>query len=503
MIMSRPERLLPMRNTVRTLLLIGAACTLIAAAPTPPADRLLPARDSAAIYSPVALPGTPDADAIKKAGYVQEEYLFSGIGNIYEAGPDGRATVQKSGIAYTTRAIVVRPRDRKKYSGVVQFAFTHPQFGSNQWTRSGPHVLRSGDMYVMLVVGGDPGTRQRSKPGAPVATPLVLPWFDAQRYKDFVWTDDGIRWDAIGQTIIKLRTGKLPAALKPFTAKKLYVSGWSYLGSIQRSYINWGFHDIHRLPDGKPAVDGYLIGISSNAVKAGFGPINMDKDEMPPADQRMLRTIDVPVIELMSENEARTNTTPQRPDVDSYKGGHRLYELGGTSHQDTGLPAKQGPWEVQLAAKGNVAWQPGPTCATPETDVPMRDLAEGAMTNLKLWHDKGMAPPRAARMEIAEQGKAAVDQYGIAKGGVRPVQLALPLARYGDAGDCNGTIRFQILRRIAFDKTQVQAAYPAGKADYLIRVRAYLDKMVADRWLVKTDADAQYARITGYADAAF
>lgn len=492
-----------MRMTYRSLLLIGVACALTGAAPRPPVDRLLPASDASAIYSPVALPGTPDADAIAQAGYVQEEYLFSGLGNIYDAGPDGRAKLRKSGLAYTTRAVVVRPKDPKRYSGVVQFAFTHPQFGSNQWSRSGPDVLRNGDMYVMLVVGGDPGTRQRSKPGAPVATPLVLPWFDAARYKDFVWPDDGVRWDAIGQTIVKLRTGKLPAALKPFAAKQLYVSGWSYLGSLQRSYINWGFHDMYRLPGGKPAVDGYLIGISSNAVKAGFGPINMDDDAMPPVEQRMLRTIDVPVIELMSENEARTNSTPQRPDVDRYAGGHRLYELGGVSHQDTGQPATPGPWEVQLAAHKNPAWQPGPTCATPATDVPMRDLAEAAVSNLKRWHDEGAAPPKAQRMEIAAPGKAAVDAFGNAKGGVRPVQLALPLARYGDAGDCTGTPRFQVLRRIAFNKAQVKAAYPAGKADYLAKVRAYLADMVATRWLVKADADAQYTRIAAQADEVF
>lgn len=495
-----------MQHTLRSVLLAGAA--LMAAVQGAPAaakgaDRLLPAADSAAIYSPVALPGTPEAAAIAQAGYVQEEYLFSGTGNIYDAGPDGLAKVRKSGVAYTTRVIVVRPRDPKAYSGVVQVGFTHPQFGSNQWARSGPDVLRSGDMYVMIVVGGDPGTRERSKPGAPVATPLVLPWFDAARYKGFAWPDDGIRWDVIGQTVVKFRTGKLPAPLKPFAAKQLYFSGWSYLGSLQRSYINYGFHDRYRMPGGEPAVNGYLIGISSNAVKAGFGPINMYEAEMPPEGQRMLRSIDVPVIELMSENEAHTNTTPQSPDMDTYKGGHRLYELGAVSHQDSGLPAVKGPWEVQLEAHGNAAWAPGLTCATPATDVPMRDLAEGAMTSLKLWHDKGIAPPKAARMELAAPGKAAVDQFGNAKGGVRPVQLALPLARYGDAGDCAGTIRFQVLRRIAFDKAQVAAAYPAGKADYLAKVRAYLDRMVTDRWLVKADADAQYSRMADYADQQF
>lgn len=116
------------------------------------------------------------------------------------------------------------------------------------------------------------------------------------------------------------------------------MSGWSNLGSILRSYINYGFHERYRLPDGKPAVDGYLIGILSNSVNSGYGRINVEAKPRP-ADQRFLREIDVPVIELMSEHEAKTNALPQRPDVDSYAGGYRLYELGGTSHQDTGEPA--------------------------------------------------------------------------------------------------------------------------------------------------------------------
>jgi hypothetical protein len=303
--------------------------------------------------------------------------------------------------------------------------------------------------------------------------------------------------------MVKLRTGNLPARLKPFAAKQLYVSGWSYLGSLQRSYINLGFHDLHRLPDGSPAANGYLIGISSNAVKSGFGPINMDSDAMPPVEQRTLRAIDVPVIELMSENEARTNTTQQTPDIDSYKGGHRLYEVGGVSHQDIGAAEPARPWDEQLKARKHPSWTPPAICATPASDVPMRDLAQGAMTNLKLWHDNRIAPPKAARMELAAHGKAAIDRFGNARGGVRPVQLELPLARYGDAGDCQGNLRFQVLRRIPFTKAEIAAAYPAGKADYLAKVRAYLDWMVAERWLVKADADAQYRRVVGYADAQF
>ena len=336
------------------------------------------------------------------------------------------------------------------------------------------------------------------------ATPLILPWFDHARYAQFAWPDDGIRWDVIGQTIQRLRSGRLPAPLNTFRAKRLYVSGWSYLGSIQRSYINYGFHEQYRLPDGEPAVDGYLIGISSNSVDAGFGPIN-PQAKLPPADQRFLREIDVPVVELMSENEAHTNSLPQRPEVDRYAGGHRLYELGGVSHQDSGLPAWAQAWGTQLRAHGHTGWSPPFTCKTPATDVPMRDLAMAALDNLKLWRARGVAPPKAERMAIASPGTAAVDRFGNPMGGVRPVQLDRPLARYGDpgAGDCTGEGHYLVRRRIAFDSAAVRAAYPEGRAVYLVKVRARLDELVAQRWLLKPDADEEYSRIAAQAETAF
>ncbi len=487
---------------MRIALLAGVAA-LIAAAPAP-VDRLLPAKDASAIYAPAALPGTPQGDAIARSGFVQEEYLLSGTGNTYDMGADGRAVVRTANIPYTTRIVVVRPRDAKRYSGTVQLGFSHPQWGSNNWERIAPYVLRTGDMYVIVQVGGDPGTRQRSTPAAPVATPLILPWFDKARYAQFSWPDDGIRWDVIGQTVQRLRSGDLPAPLDRFRAKRLYMSGWSYLGSLQRSYIDYGFHDRYRLPDGKPAVDGYLIGISSNSVDAGFGPIN-PQAELPPKDQRFLRETDVPVIELMSENEARTNSLPQRPEVDSYVGGHRLYELGGVSHQDSGLPAWAQAWGMQLQAHGHTGWAPPFTCRTPATDVPMRDIAMAALDNLKLWRDRSIAPPKAERIAIASPGSASVDRFGNPQGGVRPVQLDLPLVRYGDPGaaDCTGKANYLVRRRIAFDPATVRSAYPEGRALYLAKVRARLDALVVQRWLLRPDADEEHGRIAAEAETAF
>ena len=491
---------------IRTSLLLGAALLLpIGAASAAGADRFLPAATSAALYSPAALPGTPEGEAIARAGYVQEEYLLSGTANIYQQDEAGRTSIRTPGQEYTTRLVIVRPRDAKRFSGVVQLGFNHPNFGNNQWLRIAPYVLRSGDIYAMLMIGGDPGSRQRSTPAAPISSPLMLPWFDPARYADIRWPDDGIRWDVIGQTILRLRAGTLPGPMAGVPARQLYMSGWSYLGSLQRSYINWGFHDRYRLPDGKPAVDGYLIGISSNSVTAGWTPIN-DDDKVPPDDRRQLKTIDVPVVELMSQNEGITNRLPQIGDRDAYAGGHRIYEVGGVSHTDLGVPARTGPWETQLIAHHDSAYAPGFTCRTPDTDVPMRDLAAATLDNLRRWHDRGIAPPPSARLTLDGSGKAAaLDANGNALGGVRAAQLDVPLARYGApaAGDCSGTARYLVMRRNPLPAAALAAAYPGGRADYLRRFRQSLDRLVGARRLLKPDADAQYARAEAFAGQQF
>lgn len=486
------------------LLAVLAAPSLAVAAPRWIGP--LPETAQSPIFAPVVLPGTREDAALKAAGYVQEEYFLAGEGNIYGEGANGTAAVRSAKVPYATRLVILRPRDPRRFNGTVQMGFTHPQLASAQWGRIDALVLRSGMAYALLAIGGDAGTRERSTPQWPVTTPKLFQWFDPRRYAAFQWPDDdGIRWDAMGQAASLLRDPGRDGPLAGLNVRHVYFSGWSFLGSTIRSWINFGFHDRYRRADGSPVVDGYLIGISAGSVPAGHTPLN-SADPVKDRNREMLRVIDRPVIELTSEMEAITNVYPQRPESDAVAGGHRIYELGGTSHGDSGISGQVRAASVQLAARRHPAVEPLLSCTVEDTDVPMRDVAQAALVNLNRWVETGQAAPRAARMQVAPGGQDfARDAFGNPLGGVRAAQLDLPLVHYGEpaAQLCGGKMPRRNLRRLPVDPALLARAYPGGKVQYLGRFKARLDELVRQGWLLQADAAAQWRAARRHADQAF
>ncbi len=458
------------------------------------------------IFAPAILPGSAEEVAMRRAGYVQEEYFLSGSGNIYSESADGSLAIRTSGVGYTTRLVIVRPRDLRKFNGIVQLGFTHPSLGGNNWSRLDALVLRSGMAYAVLVTGGDAGTRERSTAQWPASSPLLFKWYDAKRYAAFDWpTDDGIRWDVMGQAATALRQSGANGPLKGAKVRRVYMSGWSFLGSIQRSFINFGFHDRYRRADGSPVIDGYLLGISAGSVGAGHVPLN-SADPVKDRTREQLRQIDVPVIELTSEMEAITNVHLTRPESDVVMGGYRIYELGGTSHRDTGVDGQIRPATLQLLERRHPGAEPEVACTVGLSDVPMRDIAQAALVNLDRWVSTGKAPPRAARMQVAEAGKAfARDSFGNPLGGVRVAQLDVPLVGYGEPPreQCGGKVPSRLLYRLPLRRDLLAATYPGGRAEYLAKFNARLAELVKQGWLLASDAAVQRQRVLAYSARAF
>jgi Alpha/beta hydrolase domain len=61
----------------------------------------------------------PPLVALEKAGYVDQEFFVSGIANVYDWDAGGNLIVRTPDAPYTTRIIVRRPADLKKFSGTV------------------------------------------------------------------------------------------------------------------------------------------------------------------------------------------------------------------------------------------------------------------------------------------------------------------------------------------------------------------------------------------------
>src|SRR5262249_37668822 len=147
---------------------------------------------------------------------------------------------------------------------------------------------------------------------------------------------------------------------------------------------------------------------------------------VPPAvdRRRVIRHVDVPVIEMLSEGEAETHLAARRDDSDEPE-RYRLYEVGGAAHMiaqevgSTALPVIEEP-----------------------SDFPMAMLVGGALLNLRGWVVENVPPPRADRLVVLSERNAGRcgrreearpvqrDQHGNAVGGVRSPWLDVPIASY-------------------------------------------------------------------------
>ena len=56
---------------------------------------------------------------LSRQGYVEEEYLVSGKANVYDWPAGGPAVIRTPDAPYTTRVLVRRPRDPRRFSGNV------------------------------------------------------------------------------------------------------------------------------------------------------------------------------------------------------------------------------------------------------------------------------------------------------------------------------------------------------------------------------------------------
>jgi hypothetical protein len=456
------------------------------------------ATSASPIWLDPSTPDSTDAAALVEAGYVSEEWFQSGIANVYGYGAGGKVEIERRNIPYTTRLLVIRPRDPRRFSGTVQLNPFHPMMGNNQWNTIASYAMERGDVFVGVMIGADDNTRQAPAGPVPMMATEVLGWFNSSRYAAINWPmdEDGIRWDVYADTARMIRSAEGP--LRGLTVSRIYSFGWSYTGSLLRTWINSGFHATQRQADGRPLIDGYLLGISSFSFRSGYVPINSHTPNLAEDDPRRANVpVDVPVIELQSENEAITNREPQTADRDISPGAHRLYEVPGLTH-GTGRQ-RSNVADLQIAMRlGRAQEARVDRCSFPQTDVDMAAFARAAHENLEAWSRRGIAPPRVVRLEQVA-GVPRRDINGNTLGGVRPAQLEVPLARYGaalagsgcDAGQQGIGSPTIPMRRILFSKEQLAVLYPGGKADYLRRFDAAIDRLVAGRWLRPVDASIQ------------
>jgi hypothetical protein len=336
-----------------------------------------PVKTTMPTFKPVVGPGAmfpalhplPAGEDIGSFKYVTKEYFVTGIAQ---------------GQPYTTRLVVRRPADPKKFSGIVVAEPMHPT--GNDWMFYFLHtyLMSQGHIAVEITTGS-------------------LPLFTADnpaRYKELEIANAQAN-EILAQAGVLLKSGRHDGPLEGLPLRKMILSGTSASAAAVAAYFP--AHMIYRDLDMKPLFDGFL-------------PTSIGADSA-------LTKVDVPVIQMPTMTEvvrtAAGGNRYRRPDGDSPGDQFRIYEVAGMAHIDS---------------RTNPIYTPNP-CKHPMSEFPEGMGLAAGLERLIQWVDKGKTPPRAEYVAVdndtGNDGSVlALDANGNPKGGVRNTYVDVPAYRY-------------------------------------------------------------------------
>jgi hypothetical protein len=401
---------------------------------------------------PVAGPGLPIPDLVPY-DYVEEEYFVSGSVN---------------GAPYKTSMLVRKPRDPKKFSGLVAVETIHAQGAVPLWGQK-KTWLTGGHGWVGVASQLIAFREFVMKPGKPRYAGLVLPAAPADPNASPMMGMGGGAQDAISQEIMSQvgRLLKANQAKGPFArmrVTKLLMGGASQTGGTTLRYIQQS-HANARLADGKPIYDAYFPAMAFSGTP--------------------LPATDAIVVHPCTEGDLMNALLGKRPlglkpDSDGAD-RYRHYEITGMSH--VGTRGVTDPLQVfSTLANGT---RPGERLS----QFPAAELMTPITANLVAWLMKGTPPPKAPVIEVAN-GAIVRDALGNAKGGLRSPYVDLATVRYiASAPTAQGENPFRRLigleEPIAPEK--LRELY-GTRAAYLQNFDRQIDAMVAGRFLMAADA---------------
>lgn len=480
-----------MSNAIRlTAALMFIAIASSAQAQAPSSFRVQgPLPSTAESYPFGAAHRTRVPQDLSKFGYVEEEYLFSGVANVYDWPGQGSAVVRTPNAPYTTRVLIRRPVKLSRFSGNAVVEMLNP---SNRmdfnigWAISHAQWVRNGDAWIGVTI----------KPISVVA----LKKFDPQRYAALSFanplpltdplncatvagdssreTENGLAWDIFRHVGLWLRSSETSNPLAS-RVERVYAWGYSQTGGYLYTYIN-AVHSLDVQQYAKPIFDAYFIGVAS-----GPAPINQCSPRVGPDDsRRQIRNVGVPVMRVMTQSDYLRGIAARRPDSDEIDDRFRNYEVAGSGHA-TPDELLFGPAPADII-KAAIAVPPMECNEGPRSRFPNSIAFNAAFQNLDAWVRKDIPPPRAEPIRVVE-GQPVVDEFGNVVGGVRSPYVDVPTAQW--IGNSTGESFCSIAgHEKPFDRARLKSLYPTH-ASYVRAVRRNVNDLVAKRFIVREDGD--------------
>jgi Alpha/beta hydrolase domain len=406
-------------------------------------------------------------------GYREDEFFIRGDVTVRD--PDGAVIAEAA--PYNTRLLVRRPAALDRFSGTVHVEPFHMlSEDTPAWTSSYRHITRRGDAWIGVTVNsGALRPSESSMPGGVAHLKSVDParyadlhlerfepppaperpgplGFDPEQMRRRMAYANAQGHEIVSQLAALLKRGETHAVFGDRAVERVVAAGWSQTGVFWRGYLDHDHHERHRLPDGRPPFDGYLVAVAP-------GPT--------------ARPRDAAFVHLLSEGEVvGVLTDAIGVDDDSDAPMARGYEVPATFHN----------WYA--TARAAARHDPGDT--TVHNDRPWDVLVHAVLDAIDRWLRDGTPLPRAARImrDHAAPDGIARDEHGNARGGVRTPWVDVPVARYVSRCTCSPIVGSME----PFDQATLARLY-GDTASYAARFERAVGEMKRARWLLPEDVD--------------
>jgi hypothetical protein len=384
-----------------------------------------------------ALQRLPADEDLAHFKYIVKEYFVSG-------------TAQ--GQPYTTRILVRRPADAKRFSGIVLAEPMHPTGNSWMFHFLHTYVMSQGHISLEIVTSSVP----------------LFTEANAERYKSIAFAPAQAN-EILAQVGALVKRGGSHGLIEGLPMRKLILMGTSASAAALTAYLP--AHMTYRIDGMKPIFDGFLP-----TSMGGNGPI---------------MKVDVPLILMptMTEivAEAPAGNRYRRPDGDAPGDQFRIYEVAALAHNDSRI---------------NPVYDPDP-CKFPVSRFPQGMGLSAGLERLIQWVDKGKAPPHADYVVVDNDLKndgsvIALDANGNPKGGVRNTYVDVPVNRYiapnepkpmpiPNPSPLTAAASVQLFCSIAgyevpLTREKVQTLYK-NKKDYQAKVEQRMNQLLKEGWL--------------------
>jgi hypothetical protein len=422
-------------------------------------------------------------------GYIEEEFFLSGFATAFTSSEplttDGIwNSVSPVGelAPYTTRLLVIRPIDHKKFNGTVVVEWLNVSTGVDlpvMRDQTQDELLRDGFAWV----GVSAQVAGIASPGPFPKGPGLKVW-DPPRYHDLSHENDSYSYDIFTQAGLALLSPSGVGPLNGLKVERLIATGDSQSGDRLVTYYNAIDHLTH-------VFDGFLI---EGREKTGSPLSQAPLPEIGVPPGTLFRTDhEVPLLDLHTETELGPDycygdLSARQPDNPHY----RSWEIPGTAHADD--------YSLNLMNKGLEQWfgfAPDFNPEQPPNKGPLHYVASGALYALDRWIKTGAPASSAPRIAMNGQFDVSRDTHGNAIDGLRTPQVDVPIATESGvgntaAGEGNppGCERFCFLfgSTTEFSESQLASLYPTHEA-YVSKVQAATERAVHAGFILPADAE--------------